>query len=80
MADLHVKTKKQKHKKHKPILDLRRCQLEKLAERLRSDALNEKEFYSPSALFCVRIKQRKCAGVAMFQERCGPVCGLVWSE
>lgn len=33
-SDLYIKKKKQKNKKKKPVLDLRRCQLEKLAAKL----------------------------------------------
>jgi hypothetical protein len=45
IADLIIKNKKTKRKKHKPIVDLRRCQLEKLAARLRSGALSELEYH-----------------------------------
>lgn len=45
LADLKVKSRKAKKKKHKPITDLRRCQLEKLAVRLRVGALDEKEYH-----------------------------------
>jgi hypothetical protein len=44
--DLAVKSQKPKRKKHKPILDLRRCQLEKLTSLLRSGDLPELEYHS----------------------------------
>ncbi|OKS88730.1 hypothetical protein [Mucilaginibacter polytrichastri] len=43
-ADLHIKRKADKRKKHKPITDLRRCQLEKLAHLLRYGQLNDKAY------------------------------------
>ncbi|MES2274966.1 MAG: hypothetical protein V4592_03010 [Bacteroidota bacterium] len=45
LNDLKVKSRKEKRKKHKPITDLRRCQLEKLSARLRSGALDEQEYH-----------------------------------
>lgn len=45
LNDLAVKSRKEKRKKHKPITDLRRCQLEKLSARLRSGALDEQEYH-----------------------------------
>jgi hypothetical protein len=45
LNDLTVKSRKEKRKKHKPITDLRRCQLEKLSARLRSGALDEQEYH-----------------------------------
>lgn len=45
IADLQLKSRIKKNKKHKPITDLRRCQLEKLASRLRSGVLNEQEYH-----------------------------------
>lgn len=42
--DLVLRSKKQKRQKHKPVLDLRRCQLQKLAQRLNKDDLSEKEY------------------------------------
>jgi len=45
LNDLAVKSRKEKRKKHKPVTDLRRCQLEKLSVRLRSGALDEKEYH-----------------------------------
>lgn len=44
IADLQRKPAKARHKKHKPVTDLRRCQLQKLALRLRNQPLNEKEY------------------------------------
>ncbi|GAA3989764.1 hypothetical protein [Mucilaginibacter dorajii] len=46
MTDLAVKKQKKRKKKHKPVLDLRRCQLEKLAHRLQSENLIEKDYQS----------------------------------
>ncbi|WP_311947098.1 hypothetical protein [Mucilaginibacter terrae] len=46
MADLKVKKGKLKAKKHKPVLDLRRCQLEKLAQRLRSGVLDDAAYHA----------------------------------
>ncbi|WP_091157432.1 hypothetical protein [Mucilaginibacter pineti] len=46
IKDLAVKSRKPKRKKHKPILDLRRCQLEKLTALLRSGDLPEVEYHS----------------------------------
>jgi hypothetical protein len=43
-ADLHIAKKATKRKKHKPITDLRQCQLEKLAHRLQYAKLNEKDY------------------------------------
>ncbi|TFF34541.1 hypothetical protein [Mucilaginibacter psychrotolerans] len=45
LNDLAVKSRTEKRKKHKPITDLRRCQLEKLSARLRSGALDEQEYH-----------------------------------
>jgi hypothetical protein len=45
LNDQAVKSRKAKRKKHKPITDLRRCQLEKLSVRLRSGTLDEKEYH-----------------------------------
>jgi hypothetical protein len=45
LTDLQIKSHKTKRKKHKPTTDLRRCQLEKLAARLCSGALDEKEYH-----------------------------------
>jgi hypothetical protein len=44
-ADLKVKKPKMKRKKHKPVLDLRRCQLLKLAHRLQSGELFETQYH-----------------------------------
>lgn len=46
LKDVAVKSKKVKPKKHKPTLDLRRCQLEKLGALLRSGDLPEMEYHS----------------------------------
>lgn len=46
LKDLKVKSKKQKRKKHKPIIDLRRCQLEKLATKLCFQELSEQEYHA----------------------------------
>lgn len=46
LKDVAVKSKKVKPKKHKPTLDLRRCQLEKLSALLRSGDLPEMEYHS----------------------------------
>lgn len=51
LSDLQIKSRKTKRKKHKPVTDLRRCQLEKLAARVRSGALDEKEYHQA----CCRI-------------------------
>lgn len=45
IADLTLKSRSVKKKKHQPVTDLRRCQLEKLAVRLRSGALDEQEYH-----------------------------------
>jgi hypothetical protein len=45
-ADLIIKNSKPKRKKRKPIVDLRRCQLEKLAHRLQSADLNGKDYHN----------------------------------
>lgn len=45
LADLKMRPPKPKRKKHKPITDLRRCQLEKLAKRLKNGDLDEKEYH-----------------------------------
>jgi len=50
-ADLQVKSKKQRRKKHKPATDLRRCQLIKLAALLRGDNLSPTEYHQT----CQRI-------------------------
>ncbi len=50
-TDLIVKNSKPKRKKRKPIVDLRRCQLEKLAHRLLSVDLNERDYHNT----CCRI-------------------------
>lgn len=50
-ADLLIKTRKVKRAKRKPIFDLRRCQLEKLAAKLRYGELDEKEYHDT----CCRI-------------------------
>ncbi|NHA02669.1 hypothetical protein G7092_02615 [Mucilaginibacter sp. HC2] len=44
MADLHVARKKEKRSKHKPVTDLRGCQLQKLAHRLKYVPLEEKDY------------------------------------
>lgn len=44
LADLHIKKKKEKRKKYKPVTDLRGCQLQKLAHRLKYMPLDEKEY------------------------------------
>jgi hypothetical protein len=44
-ADLIKKCSKAKRKKHKPIVDLRCCQPGKLAQRLRSESLNEEDYH-----------------------------------
>lgn len=49
--DLTFKSKKTRCKKHKPIMDLRRCQLEKLAKKLNSGDLPEQEYHT----ICNRI-------------------------
>ncbi|QEM07893.1 hypothetical protein DIU31_031940 [Mucilaginibacter rubeus] len=46
LADLHIKKKKEKRKKHKPVTDLRGCQLQKLAHRLKYVPLDEKEYHN----------------------------------
>ncbi|WP_345953007.1 hypothetical protein [Mucilaginibacter sp. PAMB04168] len=46
LADLKVKKGKVKRKKHKPVLDLRRCQLLKLAHRLQSGELTDAEYHA----------------------------------
>ncbi len=46
IADLTIKHKKTTRKKHKPNVELRRCQLEKLAARLRSGSLSEQEYHN----------------------------------
>lgn len=43
-ADLHQKKKAAKRKKHKPVTDLRQCQLQKLAHRLKYAGLDEKDY------------------------------------
>ncbi|EHQ30974.1 hypothetical protein [Mucilaginibacter paludis] len=43
--DLHIVKKTAKRKKHKPITDLRRCQLEKLAHRLKYAQLDDKAYH-----------------------------------
>ncbi|MDB5086759.1 MAG: hypothetical protein JWR09_753 [Mucilaginibacter sp.] len=45
-ADLTVHHKKPKRKKCKPITDLRRCQLEKLADRLKTFNINDKDYHN----------------------------------
>lgn len=52
LADLKVKKGKVKRKKHKPVLDLRRCQLLKLAHRLQSGELAEADYH---ATCCRRV-------------------------
>ncbi|PAW95068.1 hypothetical protein CKK33_16830 [Mucilaginibacter sp. MD40] len=44
-ADLHQKKKTAKRKKHKPVTDLRQCQLQKLAHRLKYAQLDEKDYH-----------------------------------
>ncbi|CAM3931091.1 hypothetical protein MUGA111182_17855 [Mucilaginibacter galii] len=46
MVDLKVKKGKAKRKKHKPVLDLRRCQLLKLGHRLQYGELCEGEYHA----------------------------------
>lgn len=46
VEDLKMKKVKVKRKKHKPVLDLRRCQLLKLAHRLQSGELAERDYYA----------------------------------
>lgn len=46
LKDVAVKSKKVKRKNHKPMLDLRRCQLEKLSALLRSGDLPEQEYHN----------------------------------
>jgi hypothetical protein len=46
LQDLPVKSKKDKVKKHQPVTDLRRCQLEKLAAQLRLGGLGEQAYTS----------------------------------
>jgi hypothetical protein len=46
LEDLKVNKGKVKRKKHKPVLDLRRCQLMKLAHRLQSGELSEAEYHA----------------------------------
>lgn len=46
LADLKVKKGKVKRKKHKPVLDLRRCQLLKLAHHLQSGELTDAEYHA----------------------------------
>lgn len=43
-ADLHQKKKAAKRTKHKPVTDLRQCQLQKLAHRLKYVELDEKDY------------------------------------
>jgi hypothetical protein len=43
--DLHIARKKEKHKKHKPVTDLRGCQLQKLAHRLKYVPLDDKTYH-----------------------------------
>jgi hypothetical protein len=43
-ADLHIAKKTAKRKKHKPLTDLRQCQLEKLAHRLKYSLLDDKTY------------------------------------
>ena len=45
LADLRSKPKKVKSPKRKPVLDLRRSQLQKLSFRLHNDKLSEKEYH-----------------------------------
>ncbi|MBT2560180.1 hypothetical protein J7E50_02955 [Pedobacter sp. ISL-68] len=45
LKDLAVKSKKVKRKKHKPSTDLRSCQLEKLAAKLRYHDLDESQYH-----------------------------------
>ena len=45
MNDLQRKPGKPKRKKHKPVLDLRRCQLIKLSEKLKAVSDDEKEYH-----------------------------------
>jgi hypothetical protein len=51
LLDLHRKPGKPKKHKHKPVLDLRRCQLEKLSEKLKIVKNDEKEYHA----VCQRI-------------------------
>lgn len=44
-SDLSVKGNKAVPKRKKPVLDYRRCQLAKLARRLKEDALDESQYY-----------------------------------
>jgi hypothetical protein len=46
LIDLHRKPGIPKKQKHKPILDLRRCQLEKLSEKLKTVKDDEKEYHA----------------------------------
>ncbi|UOE52551.1 hypothetical protein MTO98_15855 [Mucilaginibacter sp. SMC90] len=50
-ADLKTKRRKERGKKHKPVVDYRRCQLEKLAKHLKHDHLSEREYQQT----CCRI-------------------------
>jgi hypothetical protein len=44
-SDLYIKKKDNPRKKKKPVLDYRRCQLEKLAKKLQAEDLNEKDYH-----------------------------------
>ena len=50
-ADLLKKKSKMRKKKHKPVVDLRRCQLEKQARKLNGKDLNEQDYQ----IICCRI-------------------------
>ena len=43
-ADLYIAKRTAKRKKHKPVTDLRQCQLQKLAHRLKYVQLDEKDY------------------------------------
>jgi len=46
LLDLHRKPGKPKKQKNKPVLDLRRCQLEKLSEKLKTVIDDEREYHA----------------------------------
>jgi len=46
LLDLHRKPGKPKERKRKPVLDLRRCQLEKLSEKLKAVKDDEREYHA----------------------------------
>ncbi|RYG41397.1 MAG: hypothetical protein EOO01_25245 [Chitinophagaceae bacterium] len=56
LTDLKVTRQKQRHKKRKPVLDYRRSQLVKLAQRLQDENLNDKDY------------QKTCHRIVMLQQ------------